>query len=88
MVVDHSNLALVETMSISKFKATCLAALERVRKTGRPLLVTKRGVPVAQVVPPPKPERSRESAFGSMEGFVEVEDIVEPLPPEDWEVLG
>lgn len=75
-------------MPISKFKATCLAALERVRKTGRPLLVTKRGVPVAQVIPPPKAEAGDFDAFGSMaEGTREIGDIVEPLPAEDWEVL-
>ena len=38
-------------MPISKFKATCLAALERVRTTGRPLRVTRFGKPVADVVP-------------------------------------
>lgn len=78
----------MDTMPISKFKATCLAALDRVRKTGRPLLVTKRGVPVAQVVPPPKVEASDNDAFGSMaEGTEEIEDVVEPLPLEDWEAL-
>ncbi len=30
-----------ETMAISKFKATCLAVLERVRRTGRPVVVTR-----------------------------------------------
>lgn len=39
-------------MPISKFKATCLAALERVRRTGRPLRVTRFGKPVADIVPP------------------------------------
>ena len=29
-----------ETISISKFKATCLAVLERVRRTGKPIVVT------------------------------------------------
>lgn len=75
-------------MPISKFKATCLAALDRVRKTGRPLLVTKRGLPIAQVVPPPKVEASDNDGFGSMaEGTEEIGDIVEPLPAKDWEVL-
>lgn len=75
-------------MSVSKFKATCLAALERVRKTGRPLLVTKRGVPLAQILPPPRRSPENAFAFGSMaEGFAEVEDIVQPLPAEDWEAL-
>lgn len=78
----------MDTMPISKFKATCLAALDRVRKTGRPLLVTKRGVPVAQVVPPPRAGASDSDAFGSMaEGTEEIGDIVEPLPAKDWEVL-
>ena len=39
-------------MAISKFKATCLAALDRVRRTGRPLRVTRFGRPIADVVPP------------------------------------
>ena len=78
----------METISISKFKATCLALLERVRKTGQPILVTKRGVPVAQVLPPPRPEPSETGAFGCMAGSAEqVEDIVEPLPGDDWEAL-
>lgn len=78
----------METMPVSKFKATCLAVLDRVRKTGRPLLVTKRGVPLAQVVPPPRPESPDNDAFGSMaEGTEEIGDILEPLSVEDWEAL-
>lgn len=78
----------MDTMPISKFKATCLAAIERVRNTGRPLLVTKRGVPVAQVLPPPKAEAAGNVAFGSMaQGTEEIGDILEPLPAEDWEAL-
>ena len=42
----------METMPISKFKATCLAVLQRVRRTGRPVLVTRFGKPVAEVVAP------------------------------------
>lgn len=74
-------------IAISEFKATCLAVLERVRKSGKPVLVTRRGKPVAQVVPPPsrKPEHG---AFGCMKGTArETGDILEPLPPEDWETL-
>ena len=38
------------TVSVSEFKATCLALLERVRKSGQPITVTKHGKPVAKVV--------------------------------------
>lgn len=72
-------------MPVSKFKATCLAVIERVRRTGEPVLITKRGVPVAQLVPPPPPPKPR-SAFGVLHGTVEyLGDIVEPLGEEDWE---
>lgn len=76
----------MERIAISKFKATCLAVLERVRKTGKPVLVTRRGEPVAQVVPPPPASSERGSAFGSMAGTAtELGDIVVPLGEDDWE---
>lgn len=78
----------MDTITISKFKATCLAVLERVRKTGKPYLITKRGVPIAQVVPPPMMPKSK-SSFGCMEGMgQEVGDILEPIPDIEWEVLS
>jgi prevent-host-death family protein len=40
----------METMAISQFKARCLAVLERVRKTGKPVLVTRFGKPIARIV--------------------------------------
>jgi antitoxin (DNA-binding transcriptional repressor) of toxin-antitoxin stability system len=65
-------------MPVSKFKATCLAALERVRRTGRPLRITRFGKPVAEVVPP-SPEPRPESWLGCMQGTLEVQgDIVGP----------
>jgi prevent-host-death family protein len=58
----------------STFKAKCLALLDRVAETGEPLVVTKRGRPVARVVP----MLSRQS--GSLRGSVTVRgDIVGPI---------
>ncbi|MCA9414081.1 MAG: type II toxin-antitoxin system Phd/YefM family antitoxin [Candidatus Omnitrophica bacterium] len=74
-------------MTISKFKATCLSELEKIRRTGEPLLITKRGVPIAQVVPPPPP-RGMKSGFGCMRDSIQIhEDIVGPVEEEDWESL-
>ena len=61
----------MDSMPISKFKATCLAALERVRKTGRPLRVTRFGKAVADIVPPAPEEPSRDW-LGSMRGTAEI----------------
>jgi antitoxin (DNA-binding transcriptional repressor) of toxin-antitoxin stability system len=78
MTYDHGRSWLMETMAISKFKATCLATLERVRRTGRPLRVTRFGKPVADIVPP-SPERRPPEWLGSLRGTVEVTgDIVAP----------
>ncbi len=78
----------METVAISKFKAECLALLKRVRSTGQPLLVTKRGEPVAQIVPPPR-GIPVDPGYGALAGSAsEAHDVVEPLPGEDWEVLG
>lgn len=52
MVVDHGIPPSMDSMAISKFKTTCLATLERVRKTGRPLRVTRFGKPIAEIRPP------------------------------------
>ncbi len=75
-----------ETVSISEFKATCLARLERVRRTGRPLLVTRRGEPIAEVIPP-RPVRLPASWLGSAAATGRIlGDLVEPsVPVEDWE---
>jgi antitoxin (DNA-binding transcriptional repressor) of toxin-antitoxin stability system len=68
----------METMPISKFKATCLAALERVRRTGKPLRVTRFGKPVADIVPPAPAPRGK-NWLGAMKGTAEiVDDIVGP----------
>ncbi len=89
MVIDHGAIwCAMEEIAISKFKATCLAVLERVRKTGKPILVTRFGEPVAEVVPPPAPKRPA-SWIGSFEGTAQIlGDIVSPASDEeDWEVL-
>jgi len=78
----------VEQIAISKFKATCLGVLERVRKTRRPVLVTRFGKPIAEIVPPSK--RAKPDAWmGSMAGTMKIQgDIVGPVTdPEDWDVL-
>src|SRR5262249_59399492 len=71
MVHDHGNNSAMETMAISRFKATCLAALERVRRTGRPLRVTRFGQPMADVVAA-TPERRGGQWLGALRGALEI----------------
>jgi prevent-host-death family protein len=63
------------TVAAGRFKAECLALLSRVAETGESYVVTKRGRPVAEVVPVGKTVRPR-----SLRGSVTVHgDIVGPV---------
>lgn len=66
-----------KTMNAAEFKARCLEVLDTVARTSEPVVVTKRGRPVARVVPlVNKPMR----LVGALKGRVEtVGDIVSPL---------
>ena len=78
----------METIAISKFKATCLAVLERVRRTGEPVLVTRFGEPVAEVVPPPAPTRPRKWLGSFRERGEILGDVVSPATSEEeWDAL-
>lgn len=76
------------TIPISEFKATCLAVLERVRRTGTPIVVTRRGQPVAEVVPPSLASTG-DAWLGSMRATATIAgDLVGPASDADaWEVL-
>ncbi len=78
----------METIAVSKFKATCLSVLQRVQKTRKPILITRFGKPIAEVVPP-SPPPSRAHWFGSMVGTGEIlGDIIAPAAPaEEWDVF-
>ena len=75
-------------MAVSKFKATCLAALERVRRTGRPLRVTRFGRPIADVVPA-QPAPLKGTWLGAMKGRGHItDDLIQPAADAaDWEAL-
>lgn len=78
----------MEKIAISKFKAQCLAILERVRRTGLPVQVTRFGKPVAEVVPPSR-AGDTEGWLGAMQGRGHIDgDLVVPATEEDeWEIL-
>jgi prevent-host-death family protein len=76
----------MKEVAISEFKAKCLGMLEEVRKTRKPIRVTRFGKPVAEVIPP-TPEKRAESWLGCMAGTMKiVGDIVGPTGSlDDWE---
>jgi len=79
----------MQEVAISEFKAKCLALLEQVRVTKRPLRVTRYGKPVAEVIPP-SPAGEQDNWVGSLADTTEIlGDIISPVIEEtDWEALS
>lgn len=76
----------MKEIAISVFKAKCLGILEEVRKTRKPIRVTRFGKPVAEVIPP-TPEKPTVRRLGCMAGTGQIlGDIVGSISPEsEWD---
>ena len=69
----------IREVAISEFKAKCLGLLDQVNKTKKPLRVTRRGKPIADVIPPAVETEDR-SWMGSLASVTEITgDIVSPV---------
>lgn len=74
----------MKTISAADFKATCLQVLDTVAKTGQEVVVTKRGKPVARVVPL---VNRPDNIVGAMKGAIEIRgDIIGPVRVK-WKAL-
>lgn len=68
-------------ISAAVFKAECLKLMDEVARTGEPVVITKHGKPVAQLVPISAQPRS---LFGYMKNTVKITgDIMAPVD-ESW----
>jgi prevent-host-death family protein len=76
----------MRTIAAGEFKAKCLALMEDVQSTRQTIVITKRGKPVAKLVPV---ESKRDNWIGRLNGKMRiVGDIESPVVPlEDWDVL-
>lgn len=76
----------MKEIAVSEFKAKCLGLIEEVRKTRKPILLTRFGKPVAELVPA-SPGKHPKNWLGCMRGTGRIlGDIVSPISDEDdWE---
>ena len=76
----------MKKMPAGEFKSRCLAVMDSVQKTKESVLITKRGRPVAKLVPA---EETSRAFLGRLEGVVKIiGDIESPIEPaEAWEAL-
>jgi prevent-host-death family protein len=77
----------MKKIAAAKFKAQCLKVMEQVRSTREPVLITKRGQPLAKLVP--AVDKTSDDFIGRLEGVITiVGDIESPVVPlEDWDAL-
>ncbi|HEY4762441.1 MAG TPA: type II toxin-antitoxin system Phd/YefM family antitoxin [Candidatus Sulfotelmatobacter sp.] len=66
----------MKEVAISEFKAKCLAILEEVQKTRKPIRVTRFGKPVAEVIPR-SPGGATGRRLGSMVGTGKIIGMVQ-----------
>jgi prevent-host-death family protein len=74
-------------LGVARFKATCLEVLERVARTGEEITITKRGKPIARVVP--SVAGGNQHPQSTLRGTVEITgEIIEPATSaRTWGVL-
>jgi prevent-host-death family protein len=81
-----------DSMPAGQFKAKCLMVMDRVKKYGETVTITKHGKPVAKLVPvnDESVDYKTESPFGLMKGSIEIKgDIVsvsaQMSPDDQWD---
>ena len=82
----YSIIMSMKKIAAAVFKARCLMLMDDVKRTRAPIVITKRGKPVAKLVPV---EEEKDDFLGRMKDVIEiVGDIESPVVPiEDWEAL-
>ena len=74
----------MKTMGISQFKTHALKILDQVAKSQEGIIITKRGKPLAQVIPYRKSDKNPKP--GKLANYLVFEkDIVSPLGEEMWD---
>jgi prevent-host-death family protein len=76
----------MKTMPAGQFKARCLRVMDEVQSTREPVVITKKGRPVAKLVPATEPT---DDFLGKLSGSMRiVGDITQPIEdPETWDAL-
>jgi prevent-host-death family protein len=74
----------MKTIAAGEFKACCLSLMDDVQRTRQTVIITKRGKPVAKLVP--VPAAAKDDFIGRLKGkILIVGDIESPVvPPETW----
>ena len=80
----------MRTMPAGEFKAKCLAVMDEVNSTGEPVLVTKRGKPVARLGPVVNVPPTKQSIFGRLRhmGVIHGDIVTSEFSDEEWDRMA
>jgi len=85
LVVTSAQEHPMQIVKASEFKAKCLALMDEVARTGKPVVITKNGKPVAEVRP--YSGKRPKSPIGLHKGLIKIRgDIIAPVNVE-WDAL-
>lgn len=69
-------------MKASQFKAECLHVMENVSKTGEPIIITKRNIPIAKLV---AIEEKEKKIFGKLKDTITFKKDILESTGEKWD---
>src|ERR1700753_3178025 len=82
ILVIFAKRAVMQKIAAAQFKAHCLAVMDQVSQSGRPVVITKHGKPVVKVIPATQGE---DEIFGALAGVAKITgDIQNTVPAGDW----
>ena len=82
MTCGHIPMTNDRYVAAAEFKANCLRLMDEVAQQRRPIIITKRGKPVAKLVPL---EKVAIDLFGRMAGSIKIcGDIINPIEDAGW----
>ncbi len=78
----------MRTIPAGQFKQVCLRLLDEIGVSGQPIVITKRGKPVAQLAPLPASSEADWAGAMTSSGSIEGNLVAPAAEPGDWEALG
>ncbi|KAA1182596.1 type II toxin-antitoxin system Phd/YefM family antitoxin [Rhizobium tropici] len=78
----------IKSVGAAEFKAKCLHLIDQMGDDGEPIIITKRGKPVALLTPAPE-KSDRSSIIGAMKGTVLQYDhpFLPVIDVEEWDAM-
>ncbi len=80
----------VKTIAAGEFKAKCLAVIEQVKMSGEPVLITKRGKPVARLTSLDELRPEKRSILGRLKhlGVLHGNIVASEFSDAEWERMA